>query len=773
MYQKEVNHNTSLDYVIKRIRFGKNKETIESIRNTKDDEEKKRLKLKLPVYYFSGTFLSQAAKDIQSHSGLICLDIDYLKNVEKTKSELIKNEFIHVCFISPSGEGLKAIVKIPKEVENHGGYYKALSEYFDGLDIDPSCKDVSRACFDSYDPNIYYNPDSKVWRELPLKNEPQTFASPVGVPITEDDQKIEILVKWWAEKNTLNQGERNNNLYKLAALFNDYGVLKTHAINYIFSSYRGIGLSEDELNKLIQSAYSDFGSHDTKKLTDYKPIKRANNFLQRGFDVSTVKEKLIKEGFEEEEAEQAIELADKETNIKVFYEKQENKNGKQSITIIPDKYKLWLEKNGFYKYYPQEGKDPIIIRIKNNIVKESSYTDIKDFTLRSLENDGEFEVWNYCANKTTLFSSNYLNMIASIDLKITRDTEKEAYLFFKNKVLIVDNSEIQEKDYTDFEGFIWERQILNRDFKGLTDNYGQFHDFIGFVSDQNEERFLSLCSIIGYLCHTYKSKQHQKAIILNDEIISDNPDGRSGKSLFLVALQHVRNIVTINGKSFDPNKSNFTYQRINNETQLIAFDDVKKNFNFEDLFSLITQGLEVERKGKDAVFIPFEESPKIIITTNYVINGTGGSHLARRFEVEFSPYFNANYTPLDQFGNLLFDDWDLIEWQKFDSFIVHCIQLFLKKGLIKHETINADEKRLIQETTKDFYDWANDGNLSINQDLSSAALKENFINEYGNYSKLSTKQFNNWVKRYSVFKNYKYESIRIGNIRGFKLSKNE
>jgi hypothetical protein len=742
--EKDVIYNDSLENIIRRIRFGENKKKINLIRSEKDKTKKAVLKNSLPVYYFAGTFLSQKAKDIQEPSGLLCLDIDKIgtfEEVEKVKEELAKDEFVNVAFISPSGDGLKLIIKIPKDPENYSRYYEALAEYFDGLPVDLKSKDLARACFDSYDPKIHYNPDSLTWHKLKEQEVITYQPERKGIPIDDDDKKISMIVGWWESKNTLNEGERNSNLFKLCASFNDYGVSITHASQFINYNYGNIGLSHDELNSIIRSAYSNYTNFGSKQIKDYEKVKKATQYFQRGFEPSTVKEKLIKEGIEEDEAEKVIDLADKETNIKVFYEKEENKKGQQIIKIIPDKFKLWLQKNGFYKYYPQEGKDPIIIRIQNNIVNESSYVDIKDFTLKSLEKSGEFDVWNFCANKTNLFSANYLNMIDSIDLEITRDTEKEAYLFYKNKVVIVDKGSIKEKDYTDFDGFIWRKQILNRDFKEHINNYGQFQQFISCVSDGKPERFLSLCSVIGYLCHTYKSKEHQKAIILNDEIISDNPDGRSGKSLFLVALTHVRNLVTINGKSFDPNKSNFTYQRINNETQLIAFDDVKKNFNFEDLFSLITQGLEVERKGKDAVFICFEESPKIIITTNYVINGTGGSHLARRFEVEFSPYFNANHTPLDEFGNLLFDDWDSEEWQRFDSFIIHCIQLFLKKGLVKYETINADEKRFIQETTKDFYDWVSDSNISINQELSSGSIKDNFINEYGNYKDLSTRKF--------------------------------
>ena len=44
---------------------------------------------------------------------------------------------------------------------------------------------------------------------------------------------------------------------------------------------------------------------------------------------------------------------------------------------------------------------------------------------------------------------------------------------------------------------------------------------------------------------------------------------------------------------------------------------MKKYFSFESMFSLITEGLTIEKKNKDAIKIPFQKSPKLIITTNH------------------------------------------------------------------------------------------------------------------------------------------------------------
>ncbi|MGI9555741.1 MAG: hypothetical protein ACR2M9_02690, partial [Cyanophyceae cyanobacterium] len=38
-------------------------------------------------------------------------------------------------------------------------------------------------------------------------------------------------------------------------------------------------------------------------------------------------------------------------------------------------------------------------------------------------------------------------------------------------------------------------------------------------------------------------------------------------------------------------------------------------------------------------------------------------------------YYSSGYTPYDEFGRLLFGDWDKSEWCMFDNFLVYCLQL--------------------------------------------------------------------------------------------------
>ena len=80
-------HNTSTPFyysvseVLDRIKDGKSKELIESIRilSEEDKEQRNELKKRLPAICFSGKFTKRADNAIQEHSGLICLDFDDFK----------------------------------------------------------------------------------------------------------------------------------------------------------------------------------------------------------------------------------------------------------------------------------------------------------------------------------------------------------------------------------------------------------------------------------------------------------------------------------------------------------------------------------------------------------------------------------------------------------------------------------------------------------------------------------------------------------------------
>jgi len=151
VYGKHEPTYIKLETALNRIKTGaKNLELIEALRDG-DKSQKKEL----PIVCFSGIFKERTDTGIIDHSSLIVIDLDHV-DVEHVKALLCMDDYVFSCWVSPSGDGLKALVRI-SHPERHRDHFRALTTYFDktyGLDIDASGVNESRACFESYDPDI-------------------------------------------------------------------------------------------------------------------------------------------------------------------------------------------------------------------------------------------------------------------------------------------------------------------------------------------------------------------------------------------------------------------------------------------------------------------------------------------------------------------------------------------------------------------------------------------------------------------------------------------
>ena len=162
------------------------------------------------------------------HSGFICLDFDGFetnKELKDFKNSLKEDDYVYSAFISPSGAGIKVIVKIPKEPESHTFFFEALNDHFNSIHFDLTSKNISRVCYESYDPEIYVNEDSRMWVDKLEKITPvEVKTTDVSIPITDETKIVEILVNWWEKKYPMVEGQRNHNVYILATAFNDLEV---------------------------------------------------------------------------------------------------------------------------------------------------------------------------------------------------------------------------------------------------------------------------------------------------------------------------------------------------------------------------------------------------------------------------------------------------------------------------------------------------------------------------------------------------------------------
>lgn len=745
---KDVPFHVPLEKIIKRIQQGTSKELVESIRNGNKEN-----KNKLPCILFSGIFNERNSNSLKEHSGLMVLDFDKYPD-DKTMFEhlelLKQNPHFVLLFISPSGNGIKGVVKVSNELtkETHPKIFKEFQKQFEYDYFDIVNSNIDRVCFESYDPNIYVNLEAELFNPI-LKEEGFNVSERVPlVPINDEDKIISKIMQWNWSKDFI-EGERNSFIFDLAGAFCEYGISQTTAEGYILNNVVIGEFSETEAKTTIKSAYKK-RNFDSKYFEDYSKIDAIKSDLKKGKKEVLLKHNIAEDVFEE--IKEALEHED------FWY-----LNDKNKIQIDLLKYKLFLERNGFKKHFPSGSQKPNWLFIQSNKVVETSIEKIKDFVLNYLIERQEIDVWKYCAGYQNLFSENLLAMLETIELMMLKDSKSVSYLAFKNGILEVNKNAINLIDYIDVDGYVWESQIIQRDWETLEDFENEYKQFVTNISN-NEP--ISVECVIGYLLSTYKNKMNNKAIILNDEVISENPEGGTGKGLFVQGLRQIRRVSILDGKTFDDKKS-FPYQTVSPETQVLVFDDVKKNFDFESKFSLVTEGMTLERKNKDAIRLKVEDSPKMVISTNYAIKGEGNSHDRRRFELEIAQYYGKNLTPYDEFGKQLFDDWEDLEFKKFDNYMVYCLQSYLKNGLIKQNAKNLKMRKFIAETCMEFYEWISDQeNCPQNIRNDKQQYFNKFTEEYQDFKKwLTRKKFNIWIQKYCNFINLNYTD---GNSNGFR-----
>ncbi|MGL5894755.1 MAG: CRISPR-associated primase-polymerase type B, partial [Bacteroidales bacterium] len=130
-----------------------------------------QLKKRLP-YFVCGTFNPAIRrKENFGYIEFFIVDIDHIiekgLNIDHLRLRLASDPRVCVLFTSPGEDGLKVMFRLKERCYDHSIYsifyklfLKNLADEY-GVDqvIDSKTSDVTRACFVSYDPNVYFNPD--------------------------------------------------------------------------------------------------------------------------------------------------------------------------------------------------------------------------------------------------------------------------------------------------------------------------------------------------------------------------------------------------------------------------------------------------------------------------------------------------------------------------------------------------------------------------------------------------------------------------------------
>lgn len=273
-----VSRDIELADVIKGIRNNSYRGKIEELRKLVSRHGKKhpdaeRRKKSLPMFTPSGTFdRKRESKNLKEYSSVIILDIDDLSSpeaVEEIKKYAAQCPFSWVTFVSPTGTGVKILVKVNNSAFDHKKAFNKLRVFYENYlrtEIDTSGQDVTRTCFISFDPNLIENPSPLTfdYQKIP------TSRSPVPMTPQDIESTIKFCMKLTSQASSFEDGNRNNFAYRLCCNLNRYGVPKAEAEQTVISQLERSDFTEKEISKAIESAYKNTDQFATRSIQGKK-----------------------------------------------------------------------------------------------------------------------------------------------------------------------------------------------------------------------------------------------------------------------------------------------------------------------------------------------------------------------------------------------------------------------------------------------------------------------------------------------------------------------
>jgi len=253
--------------VLSEIKTEAFKVRIDELRSLKNDaklfEENKK---KLPHFTFSGQFSpSRKMADLVKYNPVMILDIDHVGD----KAQIIRDQASKIgytwsAFISPSGEGVKIVIKTASNIDTHEAFYVQLADYYAAklsVEVDRSGKDITRVCFVSYDPDLYLNEQSNIFQYKSVT--PHVEFKTMNVSANPRDL-FDYTVDFTSKVVTFHKGNRNNFIYRLANNLNRAGMDESTALGFISSNYTDADMAK-QIPGTVKSAYSHIADHATYK----------------------------------------------------------------------------------------------------------------------------------------------------------------------------------------------------------------------------------------------------------------------------------------------------------------------------------------------------------------------------------------------------------------------------------------------------------------------------------------------------------------------------
>lgn len=310
-YDSSHPHYVDITTVFDRIKTGKSsKEIVEKIRATTDKDEQTKLKKKLPFICFSGIFTNRTNAGITEHSGYICLDFDGInERMETVRAKMVSDKYTMACFVSPKNNGLKVVVKIPAEINNHESYFEGLRLHFKESTIDDDCE-VARGCFESWDPNIYVNLNSTEFNIMVVPKVEVAIDNSTRKNRIKDLAVVYDRIKKWVDKHfTYEDGNKHRFLVAISSACNRFGLPQEVTEENLIRDYQGKAsfVAEADFRDIVNRIYITYNNQfdiswltDSGEMNDFNPTGPARDVIYLN-DIRKEMIKSFKEGDSEGE----------------------------------------------------------------------------------------------------------------------------------------------------------------------------------------------------------------------------------------------------------------------------------------------------------------------------------------------------------------------------------------------------------------------------------------------------------------------------------------
>lgn len=331
------------------VRNGRSRARIEHIRQligTERADTAAAMKKQLPAYTLQACFRgNRVMPNMVEYNNLIVIDIDHAapERIDEMRRLIEGCPFTYAAFLSPSGSGFKVLVRLSgtppdtgeKELKAyHTQAFRQVGDFFSTLlahEVDESGKDINRFTFDSFDPQLFFNSDARLFdvkdiapptRKRSAK-EPKASemlllpalpahaeapADGVGTDVTCPETNVPFLagkeqmylkfrraLRRTSAYRKYREGDRNNYIFRLLCECNREGIPMEDAEKYTAGHF--VKFPTDELLSASKSAYShtDEFNFEERKRQEEVAEKRARKEKKKGVGIEELEQHLTEQ----------------------------------------------------------------------------------------------------------------------------------------------------------------------------------------------------------------------------------------------------------------------------------------------------------------------------------------------------------------------------------------------------------------------------------------------------------------------------------------------